>query len=314
MEIVLHFFQSLLNFLDTHDGSVAMFGIAITVLIFRREVINNYFTLERENFNEIFKNTILKVIPERLAALEEAKGSEWELRFDDLMKVLDEAIEKAKYFKYAMPYFYSCLKESRDKIGDLKRHDNWREYRTSACQTFMVEKICRRIINTIIDASKGRVLGIRFSQCKPIKALRHFFERKFVERPIDRILECRVKASAYDYIEIRDSDNAVISSDQYKKYPSTEVVLRCKDKNMALRKVVAFVPTSKYYFGFLFNIRFGKHLGIIDVKAEKDGAVRCMGIKKLKIEDRTVHNILLLWSDLSNKRIQMYDVIKIKRQ
>ena len=48
--------------------------------------------------------------------------------------------------------------------------------------------------------------------------------------------------------------------------------LRCKDKNMALRKVVAFVPTSKYYFGFLFNIRFGKHLGIIDVKAEKDGA------------------------------------------
>ena len=153
----MHFFQSLLNFLDEHDGSVAMFGIAITVLIFRREVINNYFTLERENFNEIFKNTILKVIPERLAALEEAKGSEWELRFDDLMKVLDEAIEKAKYFKYAMPYFYSCLKESRDKIGDLKRHDNWREYRTSACQTFMVEKICRRIINTIIDASKGRV-------------------------------------------------------------------------------------------------------------------------------------------------------------
>ena len=55
MEIVLHFFQSLLNFLDTHDGSVAMFGIAITVLIFRKEVINNYFTLERENFNEIFK-------------------------------------------------------------------------------------------------------------------------------------------------------------------------------------------------------------------------------------------------------------------
>lgn len=313
MESFLLFFQAFLDILDKHEGSVAMLGIAITVLIFRKEVTNNYFTLERDNFNEIFKDIILKDIPNKLTELEAAKGDEWEAKFQNLEVVLDDALVKAKYFKYAMPYFYAYLKEIREKIGDLERHDNWMVYRTSARQTFLVEKYCRKMINAIINASKGKILIIRLSQRRLIKTIRHYFERKLVDRPTDRILESRIKSLANDFITVTDIEGNEIHTEELKNISCNELLLKCKKSNMVIRNVIAFAPTSKYYFGYRFNLRFGKHIGYIDVISERDENINCIGCKQIKISDSSIHKVLLLWSDVSNMKVQMYDVIKIKK-
>ena len=44
MENFLKGLLEILEYADAHDGIVAMLGIAVTVLIFRREVVNNFYT------------------------------------------------------------------------------------------------------------------------------------------------------------------------------------------------------------------------------------------------------------------------------
>ena len=176
MNQIVDFFCWLVDTMDNHEGMVAMLGIAVTVLIFMREVSNNYFTMEQDNFRDIFQKLALKKLPVKIDEVEHAENyTEWEIKFKDLTELLDQMLAKSKYYKYAIPFFYECLWLRIEEIKDLERNDNWQVYRNTVKQNALIQKKCRAIIRDINNASKGRVFLIKVYQNRLIRKIGRFF-------------------------------------------------------------------------------------------------------------------------------------------
>lgn len=302
--------NTFLDLLDAHEGAVAMLGIAITVFVFRSELANNFFTLEQENFNKIFGEVIQKDIPNCLTELRKATASEWDKKYQDLTDTLDKMLTNCQYYMYAMPFFYFYLKEKKQKIGDLVRHDNWSLYRTSAQQTGLVEKECCKIIKAVNNVSKGRVFEVRISQFRPICSMKKWFERKFVDRPIDRIVENIVPASIESNFSVTKIDGANISEEDYCRLCVDTVNIVCLSPNYNIDRIIPVKPSGKFYFGYVFNLRFGKRLGVIQLKGERDRTVS-VNRTNIKLFDCKLHKVVVLWKK-ENTFKKYFTVFKLR--
>lgn len=318
MEHVRQVILTILDIIDQHEGSVAMLGIAISVLIFRKEVTNNYFTLEKDNFNDLFKDITLKQLPEKIAGVEEASESEWSDKFSELIDVLEEMLEKAKYFKYSMPYFYRSLKLMKNEIGDLERHENWRIYRNSIKQNHLIERKCKIIIQTINDASKGRVLKIRWRQNNWVTAIRNFLVKKFIDRPIDRVLGTVIGknfSKSFKMFIGNGNEKREINSQWAKNLETRVVSIEPRNHQITHVTIRSIETSSKFYFGYFAGIRMGRRIGNIVLRANKDSA---LFIKKnrsnyiLSWNDNNIHKIVISWRLRDDYTHLFYDVLKIK--
>lgn len=316
---ILEIIIDILDVIDQHEGSIAMFGIAISVLIFRKEVSNNYFTLEKDNFNEIFKKITLEELPEKISGIEEAIEADWSKRFSELMEVLENMLENAKYFKYSMPYFYKCLKEIKEEIGDLERHDNWKLYRNSAKQNELIEKKCREIIRTINNASKGRVFRIKWRQNKIVNQIKRYFVKAFIDSPNDRISETYSEGNVAKVVDIYTlkEEKRKIDIQDITYLKSGKILIKPANSRISIVGIKAIWSSEKFFFGYMAGIRFGKKIGKTQLKAKVDKSVytRAKGTEHiLTWDDRDIHKIIVLWRERGKKRTIYFDTFKIVKR
>lgn len=206
-------FLELLEYADEHDGILAMLGIAVTIIIFRREVANNFYTLEKENFNKVFEPAY-KIIPQKIKQLENAGIEQWNQCFEELLGEFSKMLDGANYFRYTMPYLYKLIEMYVDEIEDLSRHDNWRLYRCSERQLQLVTKKSRRIIRSIDNASKGKVFIIKLSGLKWIRKIKDVVMRLIVDQPYDRIASQVKKLSCYEAVTFNDTRGEIYSEEE----------------------------------------------------------------------------------------------------
>lgn len=314
MENFLNGLLDILEYADAHDGIVAMLGIAVTVLIFRKEVVNNFYTLEKENFNEVFRPAY-KEIPKKIKKLETARQENWNDCFEELLNAFTEMLEGANYFRYTMPYLYKLLNIYIGEIEDFSRHDNWRLYRCSEKQLRLITKKARKIIKVIDNASKGKVFIIKLSCSQPVRTIKTLFARCFVDRPYDRIMSCVTKATCYDAICFNDTKGEAYSKDvlQKLKWGHLQIV---PQTGIADVKVVPIQTTQAICFGYLCNLRIGKRIGKIILKTSKDRSVKIRSkhhLVKLDWTDNWAHKIVVMWRKMGDDNHIFYDVVKIRQ-
>lgn len=312
MEKILKGFIDLLEYADAHDGIIAMVGIAVTVWIFYREVTNNFYTLEKENFNEVFRPAY-KEIPKKIKQLENASQQEWDGCFEELMDTLMEMLDSANYFKYTMPYLYELLGIYIREIGDLSRHDNWRIYRSSKKQVKLITKKSCKIIRAINNASKGRVTGIRIYQSLIIRKIKAFFISVFVDRPYDRIASCVIKTSCYENVTFKNTRGEPYMKDELKQLEWKHFQIH-PNAGIKLVKVVPIYLTEGIRFGYLANIRAGK-IGLITLKMKLDRRVKIISKKqvvKVDWKDEWAHKVVVIWKKIDDDNHLFYDVVKVK--
>ena len=95
----------LINRIEDHPATVALISVLVSLYIFRKELSQSYYTLERKHFDEIFSETITKEIPEKIHELYNASKETWSEKFEDLSDVLEHLPSAAKYVQYSMPFF-----------------------------------------------------------------------------------------------------------------------------------------------------------------------------------------------------------------
>lgn len=313
MEQIGNFFKMIVDTIDQHEGLVAMLGIAVTVLIFMREVRNNYFTMERDNFNDIFKDLVLKQLPEKIDGVEQASGDEWSVKFSELMNVLDEMLINSKYYKYSIPFFYECLSLRIDEIRDLERHENWRLYRNAVKQNELIQKKCRAIIRNINNASKGRVFSIRFYQNILNQKLRKFFTKNFFDHPADRITETYIEDSLKIFI-FDTVDGKKIPATDLKKLSSGELIIKSKNAETQIINARCVV-SGDIFFGYTGGIRWGKKIGKTTIKAKNDRKVYISHRREqvsLRLNDKHVHKIILMWNDGNDKNHTYFNTFNVR--
>lgn len=313
MDNIGNFLKMIVDTMDQHEGMVAMLGIAVTVLIFLREVRNNYFTMERDNFNDIFKDLALKQLPEKIDGVEQASGDEWSAKFSELMNVLDEILINSKYYKYSIPFFYECLSLRVDGIRDLERHDNWRLYRNAVKQNILIQKKCRAIIRNINNASKGRVFSIRFYQNILNQKLRKFFTKNFSDHPADRIAETYIEDSLKIFI-FETVDGQKITACDLKKLSYSELIIKSKNAETQIINTRC-VESGDLFFGYTGGIRWGKEIGKIIIKAKRDRKVYIRHRRKqvvLRLNDKDVHKIILMWNDGNDKNHVYFNAFNVR--
>ncbi len=300
MRWIMDYLKVIVNTIDKHEGTVALIGIAITVIIFLRELSNNFFTMERDTFNEIFKEPVMRQLPNKLSCIEEAKKEEWHGKFDELMEVVYQIDESSKYFKYSIPFFHRCLGFRITEISDLVRHDNWRLYRSTDEQNRLIQKKCRLLIRDINNASKGRVFVIKCFQDPVYQKFRKAFLKQWVDHPIDRLLETYVEddLSGFELF----NQNKMVDTNELKHLKESELIV--KAKNSVHLAGVHIVDKGKCCFGYKYNVRWGKNIGITTVKGKKDKTVKVFhrpNAVQLLWDDFNRHTVVLLWYEENDK-------------
>lgn len=314
MENFLKYFVEFLEYADAHDGIIAMIGIAVTVLIFHREVTNNFFTLEKENFNDVFRSAY-KNIPLNIKKLEDSSQKEWDASFEELIKTLMGVLEAANYFKYTMPYLYELLKMYVEEIEDLSRHDNWRIYRCSEKQLNLITKKSCKIIRAINNASKGKITYIIIHQSWIARKIRLLFLSFWVNRPYDRIASCVVKASYQEAVEFRSAKGENYTQEELGALKWGHLHVFSKS-GCSLIRVVPIQSTGVIRFGYMGNIRFGKKMGVIKLKTPIDKRVKIVSkrqIVKIDWDDKGMHKVVVIWKNTDDDSQLFYDTVKIRR-
>lgn len=314
MENFLRGFVEVLEYADAHDGIIAMLGIAVTVLIFYREVTNNFYTLEKENFNDVFRPAY-KDIPKKIKQLENSSQKEWDFYFEELMNTLMGMLDAANYFKYTMPYLYEFLKIYIEEIEDLSRHSNWRVYRCSEKQLKLITKKSCKIIRAINNASKGRIASIIVRRSWPVRKIRSLFTSFFIDRPYDRIASCVVKTSCREAVIFKSTKGENFSQKELRelKWRHLQVFPQL---GISLIRVVPIQSTGVIRFGYMGNIRIGKKIGIIKLKTPKDKQVKIVSkqqMVKVDWDDKRAHKVVIIWRNIEDDNHLFYDVIKFSQ-
>ena len=296
---IVNFLNWLIETMDQHEGMVAMLGIAVTVIIFIREVSNNYFTMEQDNFKDIFKDLALKQLPEKIDGVELAKEDEWSDRFKDLMDVLDEILIQSKYYKYSIPFFYECLRLRIDEIRDLERHDNWRLYRSGVKQNALIQRKCSAIIRNINNASKGKVFSIRVYQNRLVQKIRQLFIKNLYDHPVDRITE-KYTESCNDTFLFSTEGGEFIQNTALKKLSVDKVIIKPNSSEKSRIVEVRAVNRGEVYFGYVGNIRLGRNIGKTQIKAVEDKTIQIRHTRNqnqviVKLKDTNMHKIVIMW-------------------
>lgn len=314
MENFLKGFLEVLEYADTHDGIIAMIGIAVTVFIFHREVTNNFYTLEKENFNDVFR-TVYKDIPIKIKQLENSSQVKWDFRFGELMNALMAMLDEANYFRYTMPYLYELLEIYIREIEDLSRHDNWRIYRCSEKQIKLVSNKACKIIKVINNASKGRVTSIKIHRSWVARKIKSIFNSYFIDRPYDRIVSYIVKSSCYEAVDFNSAKGETYSQEELRalKWGHLHVIPK---SGITRIRIIPIYTTEVIRFGFLADFRMGKKIGIINLKSARDKHVKIFSkqqIVKVDWNDNRVHKVVVMWSKLGDDNHLFYDVVKFNK-
>lgn len=314
MENFLKGLLEILEYADAHDGIVAMLGIAVTVLIFRREVVNNFYTLEKENFNEVF-SPAYKEIPKKIKQLENAGQENWNNCFEELLDAFMTMLDGANYFRYTMPYLYKLLEIYIGEIEDLSRHDNWRIYRCSERQLQLVTQKARKIIRAIDNASKGKVFATKVRCARIVQKIKSLFTSWFVDRPYDSIASRITKSSCYEAVVFNDTKGEAYSKEAFNKLKWGHMQI-CPKTGFTDVQVVPIQTTGVIRFGYLWNFRIGKSIGKIILKTPKDKGVKIRSLHhtvKLDLIDNWSHKIVIMWKKLDDNNHLFYDVVKIRQ-
>lgn len=314
MENFLKGFLVFLEYIDTHDGITAMIGIAVTVLIFHKEVTNSFYTLEKENFNEVFRPAY-KDIPVKIKQLENSNQEKWDSCFEELMNALAAMLDEANYFRYTMPYLYELLEIYTREIEDLSRHDNWRIYRCSKKQMELVSRKACKIIRAINNASKGRIVSIKIHTSWIIRKIKTLFNSFFIDRPYDRIASCVVKSSYSEAVSFSSAKGDFYSQEELHalKWRHLQVFPKL---GFTILRVTPIEMTEVIRFGYLANFRMGKKIGIIRLKATRDKHVKIhtnRQIVKVVWDDNYAHKVVVMWKKTGDNNHLFYDVVKFKQ-
>lgn len=313
MENFLKGFLEFLEYADSHDGIIAMLGIAVTVLIFHKEVTNNFYTLEKENFNDVFRS-VYKDIPKKIKQLENSSHEKWDSCFSELMNTLTMMLDAASYFRYTMPYLYELLEMYIGEIEDLSRHDNWRIYRCSEKQMKLITKKTCKIITTINNASKGKITNIKIQNSWMVRKIKTLFISFFVDRPYDRIASCVVKTSCDEAIVFKSAKGEIYSQENLRalKWGHVQVVPR---SGVVLIRVIPIQSTGVIRFGYMGNLRMGKKIGVIKLKTPIDKKVKINSkrqIVKVDWNDKWAHKVVVTWRNMDDDNHLFYDVVKFR--
>lgn len=314
MEDFLNGLLNLLEYIDAHDGIVAMIGIAVTVLIFRREVVNNFYTLEKENFNEVFRPAYNE-IPKKIKQLENAGLEKWDDCFDELLGEFAKMLDGANYFRYTMPYLYKLLETYIGEIEDLSRHDNWRIYRCTEKQLQLITKKSRKIIKAIDNSSKGRVFAIKIQGSLLIKKIKSIFVSCLVDRPYDRISSYIIKSSCQGAVVFNNSQGETYSKDVLDRLKWGHIKI-CPKTDYKVVRVIPIQTASVICFGYLLNLRLGNVIGKICLKTPRDKRVKVHSLHhavKIDLIDNWPHKIVVMWQKMDDNNHMYYDIIKIRQ-
>lgn len=314
MENFLKGFLEILEYADTHDGIIAMIGIAVTVFIFHREVTNNFYTLEKENFNDVFRPAY-KEIPAKIKQLENSSQEKWECCFEELMNALTAMLDEANYFRYTMPYLYELLEIYIREIEDLSRHDNWRIYRCSKKQIELISKKACKIIRAINNASKGRVTSIKIHRSWIVRKIKSLFNSFFIDRPYDRIAGYIVKSSCYEVVDFSSAKGESYSQEELRtlKWGHLQVIPKSGVSHI---RIIPIYTAEVIRFGFLANFRVGKKIGIINLKSARDEHVKIFSKKqivKVDWDDNWAHKVVVMWKKIGDDNHLYYDVVKFRQ-
>ncbi len=314
MNPLISVLKEIVFIMDQHEGLVAILGIIVTVFIFMRELSNNYFTMEQENFKDIFQKLTLKDLPLKLDEVEQSTGSEWEKKFAELTDILDQILEESKYYKYAIPFFYECLRVRIEEIKDLERY-NWKLNRNAVKQNELIQKKCRAIIRNINNASKGRVFSIRIYQNRFIQKIRNFITKSVYDYPADRITDIYMEREDNEFSFITGQDTVVDVLD-LKKLSSKNLIINAPNEKYTIIDVRC-IKTGDIYFGYLGNIRWGKKIGKTVLKSKNDYSVRIRYDKssaQIKLNDKDIHKIVLMWFEGDDKNHINFSIVNIRRR
>lgn len=314
MENFLKGFLEVLEYADMHDGIIAMIGIAVTVFIFHREVTNNFYTLEKENFNEVFRPAY-KDIPIKIKQLENSSQENWDSCFEELMNALTAMLDEANYFRYTMPYLYELLEIYIREIEDLSRHDNWRIYRSSEKQVELVSKKACKVIRAINNASKGRVISIKIHCSWIVCKIKSLFNSCFVDRPYDRIASYIIKTSCDEAVNFKSANGETYSKEELRNLGWGHLQVTPKADVLSIR-IIPIYKTEVIRFGFGANFRMGKKIGVINLKSARDKQVKVCSrrqIVKIDWNDNWTHKVVVMWKILGDENHLFYDVVKFRQ-
>lgn len=315
MEKILKDFLEILEYADMHDGIVAMLGIAVTVIIFHREVANNFYSLERQNFNEVF-SPAYKEIPKKIKKLENANQERWNNCFQDLLDSFMKMLDEANYFRYKIPYLYKILEIYIGEIEDLSRHDNWRIYRCSERQLQLITRKSRRIVKTIDNASKGKRLFIKLKSLIVFRKIRSSFMYWLVDRPCDRIASSVMKSSCSDAVTFNKTLGGTYSLEDLKNLERGYLQV-CPKSEITNVRIIPVQKTARIYFGYIFNLYMGKRISKIVLKTSQDKKIRIQWlhhIANINWEDDWVHKLVITWEKADDNIHLFYDIVKVKQR
>ena len=293
--------SSLLLFFDNHQGLIAAVGVFVPIWIFSRQLSKSYFTMERDNFNEIFKDFTMHQLPEILYDMEAVSTEEWNDRFSELSLLLEKMRKSSKYYKYAMPFFYRCLEIRILDIKNLARHgDGWSMYRSKSQQNRLIQKKCRRLIKDIQNASKGKVISIRMFQWGFFQGIRSFFIKNLVSYPSDRIMNTFVPGSVNIFGFSSDNATKNIETNNFRRLPGKDLTIYCLDDNISIKNVYCSTPSSHIYFWYKNNFRWGTDIGTPEAQVINDinSTIRYnKDIASVSWNDNSYHTIVVLWEE-----------------
>lgn len=300
--------QAILTVMDEHPGLVTFLGIIVTIVIFLRQLSNSYYTMERDTFSELFKEPVTKELPEKIAGLRNAAGSEeWDSRFGELLAVLEEIGSKAEVYTYSIPFFYKALDIRIREIRNLTRGagaSEWMLFREKTRQNDLITKKCRSLINTVFNVSKGRVFKAKLFTFRPYQAVRRWLRSNLTDHPADRIMQTYEEGSLSRF-EFSDEGGASIPAfkSKLKSLPSDSIRLRPKDGTDKIVGLCCIQKDAQLYFGYANGLRWGSTKGRTVLKTAVDPSVRTSFSESsgsIVLGDDEFHKIVVLWSEAAD--------------
>lgn len=96
---------------------VAFLSLIISLFTFRRNKIVAEKNLNKKFFDDIFSDTIIKIIPNKLLQIESNKQL-IENNCDELETVINDLLDKAMFYKYFEENFYNKIRDTIIKIDE----------------------------------------------------------------------------------------------------------------------------------------------------------------------------------------------------
>lgn len=299
---------ALLMKLDNHPGLTSLIGFLVTIWIFSRQLSNSYYTMERDTFNDLFREIVSKELPEKIRALTNAgTDGEWDAGFKSLRETLSRVKENAGAFTYSMPFFCKALSLIIDEIVDLARYakaEEWKICREKTEQNDLIISKCSLLITTIFDVSKGKVWRTKWFASKPYQTVRKRLYKEFFIRPADEIMNMYAAGtdfgSKFDYYTANESGSILTGIDSLTDLESSSIRIEPAQGGIHIDGIHCVQHGKQVYFGYRHPLLWKSQRENTVIKTKTDSSVHT----EVKAEsavavwnDSDFHDIVITWRE-----------------